>query len=475
MKILFAAAEIAPLTKVGGLADVVGSLPAELIQRGHDVRVIVPKYGFVDYTGYKSRTIINSLVVFSLGQYRKIRVEQIEIQNVAVYLVSADVFAASSSVYGQNEIEKFWVYCDGVCQALPYLAWQPSIIHCHDWHTGLIPLLIRRSRAHYRTVFTIHNIKYQGGFDEQILNRSSLARYWQARIAGGPALPWNFMAQGILWANIVNSVSETFTREILTAEYGCGMHAILELRKDSLYGIRNGLGVQEYAPAEDKLIAANYSSADIKGKSLNKREVLKMAGWKPADVPIIGMIARLDEQKGIDIIIGAIPEILVSAKARFIFLGRGKDYYEEALQQLEAKYPDNVRAFITYDNIKAHLLYAGADIFLMPSLWEPCGLGQMIAMRYGTVPVVRSTGGLADTVQNLDSDLSHGSGFVFKDYSARALAFAVRKAVAAYSNKPAWEEAIRRVMAEDFSWAGPAEKYEALYQKALELDTDGAL
>jgi starch synthase len=187
------------------------------------------------------------------------------------------------------------------------------------------------------------------------------------------------------------------------------------------------------------------------------------------------MIARLDEQKGLDIIIGAIPEILGSVKVRFIFLGRGKDYYEEELQQLEAKYPENVRAFITYDNVKAHLLYAGADIFLMPSLWEPCGLGQMIAMRYGTIPVVRRTGGLADTVHNLDSDLSHGTGFVFKDYSAKALVFAVRKAVAAYGNKPAWEEVIKRVMAEDFSWDDPAEKYESLYKKALELDTDGAL
>ena len=475
MKILFAAAEISPLTKVGGLADVVGSLPAELIRRGHDVRVIVPKYGFVDYTRYESRTVINSLVVFSLGQYRSIRVEQIEIEKVAVYLVSADVFALSNSVYGENEIEKFWVFCDCVVEALPYLGWQPAILHCHDWHTALIPLLVRRNRADYRSIFTIHNIKYQGGFDEQVLNRSDLARYWRAGIDGGPAIPWNFMAQGILWSTVVNSVSENFTREILTAEYGCGMQGILEFRKDSLYGIRNGLGGEDYAPATDKLIAANYNSDDIRGKSINRREILKMAGWKATEVPIIGMIARLDEQKGMDIIIGAMPEILGSAKVRIVFLGRGKDYYEEALHELEVKYPESIRAFITYDNVKAHLLYAGADMFLMPSLWEPCGLGQMIAMRYGTVPVVRRTGGLADTVQNLDSDLSHGTGFVFKDYSAKALVFAVRKAVAAYGNKPAWEELIRRVMAEDFSWDDPAEKYEMLYKKALELDTNGAL
>jgi starch synthase len=277
------------------------------------------------------------------------------------------------------------------------------------------------------------------------------------------------MAQGILWSDMVNSVSENFTREILTAEFGCGMQAMLEFRKESLYGIRNGLGVEEYDPAADDLIAANYSSPDIRGKSVNKREILKMAGWKAADMPIISMVARLDEQKGMDIIIGAIPEILSSVKVRFIFLGRGKDYYEEALQQLEAKYPENVRAFITYDNTKAHLLYAGADMFLMPSLWEPCGLGQMIAMRYGTIPVVRHTGGLADTVRNLDSDLSHGTGFVFKDYS-----------LALVCHQKAWPPAAtpagvtKRVMAEDFSWDDPAEKYETLYKKALELDANGA-
>ncbi len=475
MKILFAAAEIAPLTKVGGLADVVGSLPAELIRRGHDVRVIVPKYGFVDYAQYESGAVISNMVVFSLGQYRRVRVERIEIERVVVYLVSADVFVASKSVYGENEIEKFWVFCDCVCEALPHLGWQPAILHCHDWHTALIPLLIRKNQAAYRTVFTIHNIKYQGGFDEYMLNRSSLGQYWRAGIAGGPALPWNFMAQGILWSNIINSVSENFTREILTAEYGCGMQAILQFREDSLYGIRNGLGVEEYAPSTDKLIAANYTQADIKGKSVNKREILKMAGWKAADAPIIAMVARLDEQKGMDIIIGAIPEILSSAKVRFVFLGRGKDYYEEALQSLEARYPENIRAFITYDNARAHLIYAGADMFLMPSLWEPCGLGQMIAMRYGAVPVVRRTGGLADTVQNLDGDLAHGTGFVFKDYSAKALVFAVRKAVAAYGNKPAWDEVMKRVMAEDFSWDAPAEKYERLYKKALEPDENGAL
>jgi starch synthase len=471
MKILFVAAEMAPLTKVGGLADVVRSLPVELIKRGHEVRVIVPKYGFVDYSQYQTEPVISNLTVLSLQEYRKISVEQINIEEVPVYLLSADVFAGARDVYGDYEIEKFWVFNDCVCEVLPYLGWQPSIVNCHDWHSALIPLLTRNKHGGYRTVFTIHNIRYQGNINEQLISRSGLGQYWQAGILGRPPMPWNFMTQGILWSHVINTVSVNFAREIMTAEYGCGMQSILEFRKESLSGIRNGLGQEEYDPLRDKLIAANYDAADIEGKLLNKKEVQRMAGWKSAaDIPLAGMVARLDEQKGMDIILDAIPEILSRAKVQFVFLGRGKEYYEEALQQLESRYPDSVKAFITFDNDKAHLLYAGSDLFLMPSQWEPCGLGQMIAMKYGTVPVVRKTGGLADTVHNLSQDLKHGTGFVFNDYSSQALVFTLKKAVAAFSERPAWERVIRRVMAEDLSWREPAEKYEALYQRALELN-----
>jgi len=476
MKILFAAAEISPLTKVGGLADVVRSLPAELIKTGHQVRVIVPKYGFVDYSAYKAVTVIRELTIFSLGEYRKISLEQISLDGIPVYLLTADAVSASDHVYGSDEVEKFWVFCDCVDQSLPYLGWKPEIVHCHDWHTALLPLLLRIRHADCRTVFTIHNMRYQGNFDDRILERSGIGRYWAGRIGGIVELPWNFLVQGILWSHVINTVSENFAREILTAEYGCGMQAFADFRNNSLFGIINGVGYDEYDPGSDPLIAANFNADDTTGKIVNRTRLRDMAGWKAkVDAPLVGMVSRLDEQKGMDIILNALPDTIKSTGAQFIFLGRGKEYYEEALLQLEARYPDNVKAYITYDNTRAHLVYAGSDLFLMPSLWEPCGLGQMIAMRYGALPVVRNTGGLADTVQNLSSNLGQGTGFVFSEYSAKALAFALKKAAEAFNDKAAWQRAVRRVMGLDFSWRVPAQRYQALYKRALELKADGPL
>jgi len=476
MKILFAAAEIAPLTKVGGLADVIRSLPEALVKMGHQARVIVPKYGFVDYSAYETVTVIRDLTVFSLSEYRKVTLEQIALDGVPVYLLSSDIFSRSESVYGSNEVEKFWVFCDCVSQVLTYLGWKPEIVHCHDWHTALIPLLLRTSHSDCRTVFTIHNMKYQGNFDDRMLQRSGIGQYWFGRAAGTVELPWNFMVQGILWSHVINAVSENFAREILTAEYGCGMQSFIDFRKSSLYGIINGVGYDEYDPGTDRLIESNFTASDNSGKAANLVKLHDMAGWKArVDTPLIGMVSRLDEQKGMDIIINAVPEVIKSTGAQFIFLGRGKEYYEEALLRLEARHPGNVRAYVTYDNAKAHLVYAGSDLFLMPSLWEPCGLGQMIAMRYGTLPVVRNTGGLADTVRNLSGDLGQGTGFVFSEYSARALAFTLKRAVEAFKDKAAWQQAVKRVMELDFSWQGPAQRYEALYGRTLELDADGPL
>jgi len=475
MKVLFAAAEVAPLTKVGGLADVVRSLPKELIQKGHDVRIIVPGYGFLDLSGYEQRSIPGNHVMLSLGEYRKISVTQITVEDIKIYMLGNDIFSASSVVYGENEVEKFFVFCESVGEVLPHLGWHPEIVHCHDWHAALIPLFIKNKGFNCRTVFTIHNIGYQGHFDDQVLHKSGIGRYWQARLPGGNDIPLNFMSQGILWADVINTVSENFAREILTPEYGWGMEKLLNFRSNSLYGIRNGLGYEEYDPRSDQLIAANYSSTDIKGKYVNKKSLQKLVGFK-ADpgTPLIGMVSRLDEQKGLSIIIKAIPALIKDFNVQFIFLGRGRDYYEEVLNAIEARYPDNVKVFITFDNKKAHLIYAGADIFLMPSKWEPCGLGQLIAMRYGTVPVVRKTGGLADTVQNLSDDLKLGTGFVFDGYNAVDLALALTRAAGAYSNRIDWNRIMCRIMEQDFTWREPADRYEQLYRSALERSGDAA-
>jgi starch synthase len=284
------------------------------------------------------------------------------------------------------------------------------------------------------------------------------------------------MAQGILWSDVINTVSENFAREILTSEYGYGAQDMLNFKKERLFGIRNGLGYEEYDPVGDKLIAANYDSSDIGGKWVGKKEIQKRAGWKlNPDIPLVGMVSRLDEQKGLDIIIEALPEILRELNVQFVFLGRGKEYYETMLGNLETRFPANIKTFITFDNAMAHLIYAGSDMFLMPSQWEPCGLGQLIAMRYGALPIVRKTGGLADTVSNLSADMKRGSGFVFKNFDSAELAAAVKKAAGAFENKDAWERAVKRAMELDFSWREPVQKYESLYKRALELDISGPL
>ncbi|MDD5312351.1 MAG: glycogen synthase [Dehalococcoidia bacterium] len=475
MKILFAAAEIAPLSKVGGLADVMRSLPQELIKAGHDVRAIIPKYGFIDFSNFKTERIVNDFTVLALGKYRKIHIEQIIVEDVETFLVCDDIFTDSALVYGENELEKFFVFCTAVSDILPHLGWQPDIIHCHDWHAALIPLMVRNKAYNYKTVFTIHNIKYQGNFDHYFLHETGLAAHWHARLPMNQQVPLTFMSQGILWADVVSTVSETFAREILTYENGCGLQDLLNFRKGSLYGIRNGLGYEEYDPEADKLITANYSFREMDGKSVNKRKLQQLSGWREnMDVPLIGMVTRMDEQKGLDIILQALPGFISKVPVQFVFLGKGKDYYENAMEALGKRYPDNVKTYITFDNPMAHLIYAGSDIFLMPSNWEPCGLSQLIAMRYGSVPLVRATGGLVDTVRNLSSDLGKGTGFVFEDYTAQALTSTLKRAAQDFNNKGSWDKAVRRIMKQDFTWRDPVARYETLYKKLLELSGNAA-
>jgi starch synthase len=471
MKILFAAAEIAPLTKVGGLADVVRSLPAELIQAGHDVRVMVPRYGFLDLSAYRSEPVQEDFFLLALKEYRRTAVDRIDIDGIPVYLINSDVFAHTPSVYGDDEIGKFFVYCRSVCEAIPRLGWSPDIVHCHDWHASLVPLMLRRQGLTMGTLLTIHNVRYQGSFDEPFLYNTGLQECWQASAEGFPSIPLNFLSMGVIWSDAVNTVSEGFAREMLTPGQGYGMEDVLSLRKGSLSGIVNGLGYEEYDPDSDSLIRNRYSWADLRGKVANKRALQLMAGFAddPA-VPLIGMVSRLDDQKGLNIIVRAVRDIVKDCVVQFVFQGRGREQYEHALMALEARYPEHVRAFITFDNKKAHLIYAGADMFLMPSLYEPCGLGQLIAMRYGTVPIVRRTGGLADTVEPLSKDISSGSGFVFDNYDAAELTRAVAVAVEAYRDRAAWGKVVKRIMALDFSWKESASRYEMLYEKILRRD-----
>ncbi len=470
MKVLFVAAEAAPLVKVGGLADVVGSLPKVLNELGHDVRIMIPGYGALDTSRLSATTVLDGLTVAAMQTDKAVSLKLVELPHaIKVYLVDSIDFSGSRFIYGKDDLERFLLFCRSVIEVIKKLDWQPDIIHCHDWHTGLIPLLLKAGGNDYPLIFTIHNLAYQGNFDGGFLARAGLEQDWRYRPANAPEPPLSFMSQGIIWADCVTTVSETYAAEILTPEYGAGLDYLMRYRKDRLFGIVNGLDYEEFNPAADDFIASQYSVSSIDKKIKNKIELQKEAQFvEDNEIPLIGMVSRLDEQKGLDILDAGLDSLFQKPKCRLIILGQGREEYHNLLKQAARRYSGQLATFIEFDEKMSHLVYAGSDMFLMPSRFEPCGLGQLIAMRYGTVPIVRSTGGLVDTVQDLTSDLSQGSGFVFKEYSPEAMLAAIQRALDSYRNK-AWSKVVQRIMTLDFSWQASARKYEALYRKVLEL------
>ncbi|MBM4445781.1 MAG: glycogen synthase [Chloroflexi bacterium] len=470
MKVLFVAAEATPLVKVGGLADVIGSLPKALIEIGHDVRVIMPRYGIIDSGKFPVSPVIDNLniEVMKTTEGMSLKVTELD-SKVKVYLVDSDGFRNSIEVYGKGELERFLLFCRTVLDILPKLDWQPEIVHCHDWHTALVPLWLKKKDYAYSSIFTIHNLAYQGFFDRGFLVDYGMEQDWQCRPAGAPEAPLNFMSQGILWADMVTTVSETYAREILIPEYGVGLDYLLRYRQDKLFGIVNGLSYEEFNPATDAFIPTRYDISTVGNRITNKLALQKLAGFaEDAGVPLIGMVSRLDEQKGLDILSASFDTLFQNTEAHIVILGKGREEYHDLLRQAASRHPQQLAVFIDFDDALARLIYAGCDMFLMPSRFEPCGLGQLIAMRYGAVPVVRHTGGLADTVRDLSQDLNEGSGFVFQDYDSGAMLDAIQRAVNSCKKK-AWQNVMRRVMTLDFSWQASAKKYESLYRKALEL------
>ena len=471
MKVLFVAAEVAPLAKVGGLADVIGSLPKALSSLGSDVRVMIPRYGVIDAVKYPVLPVIDGFNVRVMKTTKSVALKATDLADkVKVYLVDSDTFSGSSEIYGEGNSARFFLFCRAVLEILPRLDWQPEIVHCHDWHTALIPLWLKRNDYHYVSLLTIHNLAHQGPLNDVSLSGSGLKEDLQSRPADAPLPLPNFLSQGILWADMVTTVSETYAREILTAEYGEGLEELLHYRQKDLFGIVNGLDYEEYNPATDSFTPARYDASTLGKRAANKLALQRQAGLpENAEIPLIGMVSRLDKQKGLDILAESLTLLFGKTRAQMVILGKGKERYHSLLKKATDKYPQQVAAFLTFDNALAHLIYAGCDIFLMPSRFEPCGLGQLIAMRYGAVPVVRRTGGLADTVQDLTKDLSEGTGFVFQDYDSKAMSTAVQRAIDVYKKKEAWHGVMRRIMALDFSWESSAKKYQSLYYRALGL------
>jgi starch synthase len=465
MKILFAAAEAAPVIKVGGLADVVTSLSKELIDRGHDVRIMMPRYSQVDSANIRLSPVITGFRLTGQESSETVNVMQSVIKdNLKIYFIENGRYFGGSEIYGKNELEKFFFFSRAVIDLLTELDWQPDIIHCHDWHTSLISMFIKKLGLPFSAVLTIHNLAYQGWFDENFLHGHNLGEYWNSQPAGISGIPYNFLGQGILNSDMITTVSKSYAGEILIPGNGEGLDEILNYRRDSITGIVNGIDYEAYNPETDKYLVRNYSYNSLNGRLENKMALKNRLGLGGSpDIPLIGFVQRIDQQKGIDILVESLKDVLKNIDVQVIILGKGREKYENYLKKLAVGYQEKLSVNIGFDNALAHLIYAGCDMNLVPSRFEPCGLGQMIAMRYGSLPVVRHTGGLVDTVPPFNDDLTEGNGFVFYQYMAQSLTDILRLAIEKTRNREAWLNAMKRVMQLDFSWRKPAVEYENIY------------
>jgi len=479
LKILFVSAEVSPFAKTGGLADVAGSLPQALAVMGHDVRIAMPRYKFITHPtetrmdfpvlmGYRKETaIIREYYLDAFqGDVRK---------TVPVYFVDNYQYFDRDNLYCYyDECERFAFFCRAVIEMLPGLDFKPDIIHCNDWQTGPIPLLLKDIYGilpFYRdiaSVFTVHNLHYQGNYPRECLGLLGLAEdyYNQDKLEFYGNV--SYLKAGLLYADIINTVSKTYAREIQTPDYGEGMDGLLRSRAGDLYGIVNGIHYHEFNPATDPNIARNYDEKSIEGKRENKRAVQQAMKLPERDVPVIGLISRLVDQKGLDLVADSFAE-LMKYNIQIALLGSGDPYYEKFFTDMAQKYTDKTAAYIGFNARLAQQIYAGADIFLMPSRFEPCGLGQLISLRYGTIPVVRATGGLADTVTDYDENTGNGNGFVFHEYSSEAFMKTVLRAISIYNDrKDLWTRLVTSVMRMDFSWPASAAEYVKLYRAAIE-------
>jgi len=468
MKVLFAAAEAYPLAKVGGLGDVAGSLPKALRSLGHDVRLALPRYGMIRGT----QENLGAFPVRIGGRTDEAHLLTSSIDGVPVYLVDKPELYDRPKVYEyEDDGERFGFFCKALLDLLPAADFWPDVIHCNDWHSAMTPAFLRTLYAGderyrgIRTAFTIHNLQHQGLFGRDLFE-------WM----GFPTESWgpegvefygrlNFMKAGIVYADLVNAVSPTYAKEIQTKEYGYGLEDLLRSRSSKLSGILNGIDYDVWNPARDAQIPHPYTRSTIDPKAEDKHALQKEAGL-PADpkAPLLGMVSRITEQKGLDILLPALPRIL-ELGAQAVILGTGEKKYEDPLTEL-AEGANNLAAYIKYDEALAHRIYAGSDFFLMPSKFEPCGLGQMISLRYGTVPIVRATGGLVDTVADVARDPKKGNGFVFSEYAPEALLDATRRALEFYRGRRGWKALQQRAMASDLSWKSSAAQYARWYERA---------
>jgi starch synthase len=471
MNVLFVAVEMSPIAKVGGLADVIGSLPKALSRLGHDVRVILPRYRMIEtYPDLKLVELGSFEVQVGKNWRKQANLCETWIEGVQVYLIGTDEWydkSVDNSTLYQAGGDLHLFFSRAVLASVDLTGWMPDVVHCHDWHTGFVPVLMREQAGRrwddVATVFTIHNFAYQGEFPFDVLDRLGLSRslFNSNQLEAYGSI--NFLKAGCVFADRVNTVSETYAKEIQTPEYGCCLDGLMRHLSDLgvLSGILNGIDQEAFNPETDPALPYRYSVNDKKGKAKCKAELRKELGLERSDGPLFGVVSRLSAQKGLDLLADC-GDLFDKLSCQLVVQGLGDPWIAERFMRLEEMYPTRIKLIHEFNAPLAQRVYAGCDAFLMPSRFEPCGLGQLIAMRYGALPVVRATGGLKDTV--VDGE----TGFVFSKPDPRELADAITRAVKLYEDPKAWNARVETVMKQDFSWTRSALQYESLYTKCLE-------
>lgn len=472
LKILIVSSEAAPFVKSGGLGDVVGSLPKALRELGADVRIVIPKFRSIKSNNYIDVEFLGSFNV-KLGWRTQKAGVLLKNGDVPVYLIENDYYFGREGLYGyDDDNERFAFFSKAVLDMLPFVDFIPDIVHCNDWQTGPVPMILKETykKVSYfkniKTLYTIHNLQYQGNFDPASLEMLDLPGYLYDNGTVEFFGRMSYMKSGLMYADIISTVSETYADEIQTEEYGYGFDGIMRAKKEKLRGIINGIDYVINNPETDKRIDVNFGIDTMEKKKENKTFLQRRLGLEERDVPMVCMISRLADQKGFDILACAMDE-LMNNDIQFVVLGTGEKRYEDMFRYYESRWKGRFCSCIMFDDTLAQKIYASGDIFLMPSRFEPCGLGQMFSLRYGTVPVARRTGGLADTIKNFNPETGEGNGFLFNTYDAGGIIWAMGEALKTYYDKDNWDRLVKNCMQTKLSWTDSAKKYMSLYKEML--------
>ncbi len=486
-KIWYLSSEVSPFAKTGGLGDVTGALPKSLKAKNQEIRVIMPKYKMINERKYILREVIRlkDIPVTINGETKTVNVKSAFLPDskVQIYFVDIPDLFGRNGLYTdsntgkdyEDNAQRYAFFCRGALETLKILSWRPDIIHCNDWQTAFVPIYLNtvfkddEFLKGIKTIFTIHNFSYQGIFDRSLaptldIDASLVEKNGPLEMNGN----LNLIKGALHYADWINTVSETYAKEISTdRNFGYGLEKYLQAKKDNFSGIVNGVDYSVWAPAVDRYIPFRYSNEDLSGKAQNKQALLSRINLiYEENRPVIGMIARIVEQKGFKLLIESLDELL-QEDIQIIILGKGQADLEKSILEYQKKYPNKISLNTAFDETLAHMVEAGADMFLMPSSFEPCGMNQLYSLRYGTLPIVYKTGGLADTIQEINAEQNTGNGIVFEKYTSKELTKAIKRALRLYKKHDLWRENMKRIMSEDHSWEPSTEKYLDVYTTLL--------